>query len=212
MTQINQLSFVQVVCVASRRERQSLVLPEAALANRRIHDRKDFAGFTTIADGYVPLIWIKAAVGRPASNRLRRFGVLVRRHPAGGASVSQVSIAPPPKVDQGAGIVAGRADQFRVLALSALAFGACFAVWTIFGIIGARIQRDPGLNQTARLRKAAPASRHRAGGGDARASRRPTCRSRLACGWLALVPLEPIYLFNVGPPAVMQRVRILVAD
>lgn len=39
-------------------------------------------------------------------------------------------------------------DQRRALILSLLAFTVCFAVWTLFGIIGVRIQRDLGLNQT----------------------------------------------------------------
>jgi len=41
-----------------------------------------------------------------------------------------------------------KADSIRALALSAFAFGVCFAVWTIFGIIGVRIQAELGLNQT----------------------------------------------------------------
>ena len=50
---------------------------------------------------------------------------------------NQVSVAP-----------SSKADRIRALALSAFAFGVCFAVWTLFGIIGVRIQSELGLNQT----------------------------------------------------------------
>lgn len=40
------------------------------------------------------------------------------------------------------------ADQARALWLSTAAFTVCFAVWTLFGIIGIRIQRDLGLTDT----------------------------------------------------------------
>ncbi|HUU25557.1 MAG TPA: MFS transporter, partial [Methyloceanibacter sp.] len=36
----------------------------------------------------------------------------------------------------------------RALWLSTIAFTVCFAVWTIFAIIGIRIQQDLGLNET----------------------------------------------------------------
>ena len=41
-----------------------------------------------------------------------------------------------------------RADQTRALSLSTIAFTACFAVWTIFSIIGVAIKDDLGLNDT----------------------------------------------------------------
>ena len=41
-----------------------------------------------------------------------------------------------------------RADQYRALGLSTLAFTVCFAVWTIFSIIGVKIKADLGLNDT----------------------------------------------------------------
>jgi len=41
-----------------------------------------------------------------------------------------------------------RGDQARALWLSAIAFTVCFAVWTIFSIIGAQIKKDLGLNDT----------------------------------------------------------------
>ena len=39
-------------------------------------------------------------------------------------------------------------DQRRALWISTIAFAACFAVWTIFSIIGVRIARDLSLNDT----------------------------------------------------------------
>jgi MFS transporter, NNP family, nitrate/nitrite transporter len=39
-------------------------------------------------------------------------------------------------------------DQNRALGLSTLAFSVCFAVWTIFSIIGIKIKQDLGLNET----------------------------------------------------------------
>ncbi|MDR6707503.1 MAG: MFS transporter [Novosphingobium sp. SCN 63-17] len=39
-------------------------------------------------------------------------------------------------------------DPQRALGLSTLAFAVCFAVWTIFGIIGIRIKSELGLNDT----------------------------------------------------------------
>jgi len=39
-------------------------------------------------------------------------------------------------------------DQYRALGLSTLAFTVCFAVWTIFSIIGVRIKQELGLNDT----------------------------------------------------------------
>ncbi|NJO56564.1 MAG: MFS transporter, partial [Rhodospirillales bacterium] len=43
---------------------------------------------------------------------------------------------------------ASRADQTRALSLSTIAFTACFAVWTIFSIIGVAIKAELGLNDT----------------------------------------------------------------
>lgn len=39
-------------------------------------------------------------------------------------------------------------DQYRALGLSTFAFTVCFAVWTIFSIIGIQIQQDLGLSDT----------------------------------------------------------------
>ncbi|WP_296761932.1 nitrate/nitrite transporter [Sediminimonas sp.] len=41
-----------------------------------------------------------------------------------------------------------RSDQYRALGLSTFAFTVCFAVWTIFSIIGVQIKEDLGLNDT----------------------------------------------------------------
>lgn len=41
-----------------------------------------------------------------------------------------------------------RGDQYRALGLSTLAFTVCFAVWTIFSIIGVKIKQDLGLSET----------------------------------------------------------------
>jgi len=41
-----------------------------------------------------------------------------------------------------------RPDQYRALGLSTLAFTVCFAVWTIFSILGVKIKQDLGLNET----------------------------------------------------------------
>jgi len=41
-----------------------------------------------------------------------------------------------------------RPQQIRALSLSTLAFTTCFAVWTIFSIIGVKIKQDLGLNET----------------------------------------------------------------
>ncbi len=41
-----------------------------------------------------------------------------------------------------------RTDQYRALGLSTLAFTVCFAVWTIFSIIGVRIKQELGLTET----------------------------------------------------------------
>ena len=43
---------------------------------------------------------------------------------------------------------ATQADQTRALSLSTIAFTACFAVWTIFSIIGVAIKAELGLNDT----------------------------------------------------------------
>ena len=39
-------------------------------------------------------------------------------------------------------------DQQRALWASTIAFTVCFAVWTIFSIIGVQIKKDLGLNDT----------------------------------------------------------------
>ncbi len=39
-------------------------------------------------------------------------------------------------------------DQYRALGLSTLAFTVCFAVWTIFSIIGVKIKQELGLSET----------------------------------------------------------------
>ena len=39
-------------------------------------------------------------------------------------------------------------QQHRILGISTLAFTVCFAVWTIFAIIGVQIKQDLGLNDT----------------------------------------------------------------
>jgi NNP family nitrate/nitrite transporter-like MFS transporter len=44
--------------------------------------------------------------------------------------------------------VTGTAGQTRALWMSTIAFTVCFAVWTIFAIIGVRIKQDLGLNET----------------------------------------------------------------
>ncbi|MCA8909866.1 MAG: NarK/NasA family nitrate transporter, partial [Rhodospirillaceae bacterium] len=41
-----------------------------------------------------------------------------------------------------------RSDQYRALGLSTFSFTACFAVWTIFSIIGVRIKDELGLSET----------------------------------------------------------------
>ncbi|MBA5779465.1 MFS transporter [Stappia sp. F7233] len=41
-----------------------------------------------------------------------------------------------------------RSDQYRALGLSTFAFTVCFAVWTIFSIIGVKIKSDLGLSDT----------------------------------------------------------------
>ena len=44
--------------------------------------------------------------------------------------------------------VDAREGQGRALWLSTIAFTVCFAVWTIFAIIGIRIKDELGLNET----------------------------------------------------------------
>ena len=44
--------------------------------------------------------------------------------------------------------VTGVAGQRRALWMSTIAFTVCFAVWTIFAIIGVQIKKDLGLNET----------------------------------------------------------------
>ena len=46
-----------------------------------------------------------------------------------------------------AGSTVGRSDQNRALALSTIVFTACFAVWTIFAIIGVAIKKELSLNE-----------------------------------------------------------------
>src|SRR5690242_20968926 len=41
-----------------------------------------------------------------------------------------------------------KGDQQRALWASTIAFTVCFAVWTIFSIIGVQIKKDLGLNDT----------------------------------------------------------------
>ena len=41
-----------------------------------------------------------------------------------------------------------RSEQYQALGLSTLAFTVCFAVWTIFSIIGVQIKEDLGLSET----------------------------------------------------------------
>lgn len=41
-----------------------------------------------------------------------------------------------------------RTDQIRALSLNTVAFTVCFAVWTIFSIIGVQIKNDMGLSDT----------------------------------------------------------------
>ena len=43
---------------------------------------------------------------------------------------------------------AGAIGQSRALWMSTIAFTVCFAVWTIFAIIGIQIKQDLGLNET----------------------------------------------------------------
>ena len=42
----------------------------------------------------------------------------------------------------------GKTDQYRALGLSTFAFTVCFAVWTIFSIIGVKIKGELGLSDT----------------------------------------------------------------
>jgi len=41
-----------------------------------------------------------------------------------------------------------KADQSRALGLSTIAFTVCFAIWTIFSILGVKIKADLGLTDT----------------------------------------------------------------
>ena len=43
---------------------------------------------------------------------------------------------------------AGVPGQGRALWMSTIAFTVCFAVWTIFAIIGVKIKQELGLNET----------------------------------------------------------------
>ncbi|TNE29664.1 MAG: MFS transporter, partial [Alphaproteobacteria bacterium] len=42
--------------------------------------------------------------------------------------------------------IASAGEQNRALGLSTIAFTVCFAVWTIFAIIGIEIKAELGLN------------------------------------------------------------------
>ena len=44
--------------------------------------------------------------------------------------------------------MASKTDQTRALTLSTIAFTVCFAIWTIFSILGIQIKQDLGLNDT----------------------------------------------------------------
>ncbi len=46
------------------------------------------------------------------------------------------------------GYEVSKADQIRALGLNTVAFTVCFAVWTVFAIIGVQIKEDMGLNDT----------------------------------------------------------------
>ena len=46
------------------------------------------------------------------------------------------------------GSAASKSDQNRALGLSTIAFTICFAVWTIFAIIGIEIKGELGLSDT----------------------------------------------------------------
>ena len=48
----------------------------------------------------------------------------------------------------GAAVVPSAGEQNRALWLSTIAFTVCFAVWTIFSIIGIQIKKDLGLTDT----------------------------------------------------------------
>ena len=54
----------------------------------------------------------------------------------------------PTEQSPGASPVANTSQQNRILGMSTLAFTVCFAVWTIFSIIGVRIKQDLGLSDT----------------------------------------------------------------
>ena len=41
-----------------------------------------------------------------------------------------------------------KTNQTRALTLSTLAFTVCFAIWTVFSILGVQIKQDLGLNDT----------------------------------------------------------------
>src|SRR5665647_2402107 len=46
------------------------------------------------------------------------------------------------------GSTVSRQQQITALGMSTFAFTVCFAVWTIFSIIGVQIQKELGLNDT----------------------------------------------------------------
>jgi len=45
-------------------------------------------------------------------------------------------------------VIISKTDQTRALTLSTLAFTVCFAIWTIFSILGIQIKQNLGLNDT----------------------------------------------------------------
>ncbi|MEQ5833723.1 MFS transporter [Marinobacter sp. NFXS9] len=45
-------------------------------------------------------------------------------------------------------VIPAKGDQYRALGISTLAFTLCFAVWTIFSIIGLRLKQEFGLSET----------------------------------------------------------------
>jgi NNP family nitrate/nitrite transporter-like MFS transporter len=63
--------------------------------------------------------------------------------------VSEVSsIVRSVSADAAISVAISNGDQHRALILSLVAFTICFAVWTVFGIVGLSIQRELGLNET----------------------------------------------------------------
>src|SRR3546814_3608900 len=52
------------------------------------------------------------------------------------------------ELHMGPGVTATQGEQGLALGLSTFAFTICFAVWTIFAIIGIEIKAELGLNDT----------------------------------------------------------------